>query len=285
MIHPPGASMSEAQDYPLGYSEQEARRLAERGALLEPLTKDVFQRAGLSTGMRVLDIGCGIGDVSLLAASIVGTQGTVLGIDRASSSVEAAGRRAAALGVTHARFQVADLATFETDETFDALVGRLVLLYLPDPAATLRRLARHLRPGAVIAFQEYDRSQFSQMPAGELFMRTRRWILDAFAAAGTELDMGTKLYSTFVRAGFPPPGMFAATEVACGPSSPGYEYPVGVLRSLLPLIERTGIATAAEIGIDTLTARLRDDAVANGRVTFLPRMVGAWTKVDLASRP
>ena len=64
-----------------------------RGALLEPLTKDVFQRAGLSPGMRVLDVGCGIGDVSLLAVSIVGAQGTVLGIDRASSSVEAAGRR------------------------------------------------------------------------------------------------------------------------------------------------------------------------------------------------
>jgi hypothetical protein len=54
---------------------------------------------------------------------------------------------------------------------------------------------------------------------------------------------------------------------------------VGVLRSLLPFIERTGIATAAEIGVDTLAARLRDDAVANDRMTFLPRLVGAWTKI------
>lgn len=140
----------------------------------------------------------------------------MLGIDRSLSSVETARRRTAARGVTHVAFQVADLATFETDQMFDALVGRLVLLYLPDPAATLRRLARHLRPGAIVAFQEYDRSQFSQMPAGELFMQIRGWILDAFAAAGTELDMGTKLYSTFVHAGLPPPSMIAATQIACG---------------------------------------------------------------------
>jgi hypothetical protein len=229
--------------------------------------------------MKVLDIGCGIGDVSLLAAAMVGTQGCVLGIDRSPSSVEAARRRTAARGVTHVEFQVADLSTFDTDQMFDALVGRLVLLYLPDPAATLRRLARHLRPGAIVAFQEYDRSQFSQMPAGKLFRQIRRWILDAFAAAGTELDMGTRLYSTFVHAGLPPPSMIAATQIACGPSSDEYEYPVGVLRSLLPYIERNGIATAAEIGVDTLATRLRDDAVANDRVTFLPRLVGAWTKI------
>lgn len=271
--------MSEPYDYPLGYSVLEARRLAERGALLEPFTEDVFRRAGLGPGMRVLDIGCGVGDVSLLAARMVGRQGAVLGIDRASSSVETAARRAAALGFSHARFQVADIATFKTDEKFDALVGRLVLLYLPDPAAAVRRLSQHLRPGGIVAFQEYDRSQFSQVPAGELFMQIKHWLLDAFVAAGTELDMGTKLYSTLVHAGLPPPSMVAATQVACGPSAPEYDYPVDLLRSLLPFIERAGIATAEEVGIDTLVARLRDDAVANERVIFLPRVVGAWSKL------
>jgi len=210
---------------------------------------------------------------------MVGRQGAVLGIDRASSSVETAARRAAALGFSHARFQVADIATFKTDEKFDALVGRLVLLYLPDPAAAVRRLSQHLRPGGIVAFQEYDRSQFAQVPAGELFMQIKHWLLDAFVAAGTELDMGTKLYSTLVHAGLPPPSMVAATQVACGPSAPEYDYPVDLLRSLLPFIERAGIATAEEVGIDTLVARLRDDAVANERVIFLPRVVGAWSKL------
>jgi ubiquinone/menaquinone biosynthesis C-methylase UbiE len=141
--------LNEYQDYPLGYSEQEARRLADQGAFLEDLTEDALRRAGLVPGMSVLDIGCGVGDVSFLAARLVGTDGNVLGIDRASSSVETARRRGASLGVTNARFEEADIATFETTQKFDAVVGRLVLLYLPNPAAVLRRLSRHLRPGGL----------------------------------------------------------------------------------------------------------------------------------------
>lgn len=271
--------MSESHDYPLGYSEQEARRLADQGALLEDLTEDVLRRAGLLHGMRVLDIGCGVGDVSLLAARLVGADGNVLGVDRASSSVETARRRVASLGVTNARFQEADLATFETSQEFDAVVGRLVMLYLPEPAAVLRRLSRHLRPGGLVALQEFDMSQVSQEPASELFMQTRRWILAAFTAGGAELDMGTKLYGTFLRAGLPPPSMIAATHVVCAASTTGYEPIVGVLRSLLPVIERSGIAEVAEIGIDTLADRLRDDAVAHERVAFGPRVVGAWARL------
>lgn len=271
--------MTEPQNYPLGYSEQEARRLADQGALLEDLTEDLLQRAGLAPGMRVLDIGCGVGDVSLLAARIVGTSGNVLGIDRASSSVEAARGRAASLGITNARFAEADVATFETDQKFDAIVGRLVLLYLPRPGAVLRHLSRHLRPCGIVAAQEFDMSQVSQVPPSELFMKVRRWILGAFTAGGAELDMGTKLYATFLSAGLPHPGMIAATHVACGPTTAGYEYMVGVLRSLMPLVERSGIGNVAEIGIDTLAARLRDDAVANERVAFLPRVVGAWARL------
>jgi 2-polyprenyl-3-methyl-5-hydroxy-6-metoxy-1,4-benzoquinol methylase len=274
--------MSEAQHYPLGYSEQEARRLADQGALLEDLTEDMLRRAGLRQGMQVLDIGCGVGDVSLLAARLVGSDGSVLGIDKALSSVETARRRVAAVGVGNARFEESDLAVFETEQKFDAIVGRLVLLYLPDPATVLRSLSRHLRPHAIVALQEFDMSQVSQEPASDLFMQTRRWILEAFRAGGAELDMGTKLYTTFLRAGLPAPNMIAATHVACGPTSPGYEYMARVLRSLLPLIERSRIANVAEIDIDTLAARLRDDAVANERVSFLPRVVGAWARLSQA---
>jgi ubiquinone/menaquinone biosynthesis C-methylase UbiE len=91
--------VSKAKDYPLGYSAQEAQRLADQGAQLDELTEDVLRRAGLRRGMQVLDIGSGAGDVSLLAARMVGSDGAVLGIDKALSSVEIARRRVAALGV------------------------------------------------------------------------------------------------------------------------------------------------------------------------------------------
>jgi len=277
--------MSDSQDYPLGYSEQEARRLAEQGALLEDLTAELFRRAGIGPAMQVLDLGCGVGDVSLLVARMVGTRGAVLGVDRAAASLHTARQRAASLGMSNVEFEEADLGEFSIERSFDAIVGRLVLLYLPDPARVLRRLSRQLRPGGIVAFLEYDMPQTSQVPASELFTQTRGWLLEAFTAAGAEVEMGTKLYTTFLRAGLPAPSMMAATPVACGPDTHGYEYMVGVLRSLLPFIERAGIATAAEVGIETRAARLRNDAVDHARVAFLPRAVGAWTKVGGRAAP
>jgi len=270
--------MNDAHDYPLGYSDHEARRLAEQGALLEDLTQDMLRRAGLQHGMRILDIGCGVGDVSLLAAKMVGPEGQVLGIDRAASSVETARRRARSLGVANARFEEADVTSFDSDQRFDAIVGRLVLLFLREPAGALQRLSRKLTPGGIMAFQEIDIPQMAQSPPSELFMQVRRWIIETFAAAGNELEMGSRLYSTFVRAGLPGPEMIAAAGVGCGPKPFGHEYYAHVLRSLLPTAERYGITTAAQAGIDTLATRLLEDALANERVTFLPRMVSAWTK-------
>jgi SAM-dependent methyltransferase len=267
------------RDYPLGYSADEARRLADQAGRLEEFTADVLRRAGLAPGMRVLDLGSGIGDVSLLAARIVGDEGEVLGLEKAASSVAAANRRAAELGLANVRFEEADLAEFVTDRTFDAIIGRLVLLYLPDRVAVLRRLTRCLRPGGIVAFVEVDMPQIAQSPASELFEQARRWLLEAFAAGGAELEMGTGLYATLRAAGLPAPDMIAGHPVVGGPDSLGYTDLVQGLRSLLPVIERNGIADVAAIGIDSLAERLREDARANDRVIFMSRMVGAWSRL------
>jgi ubiquinone/menaquinone biosynthesis C-methylase UbiE len=116
----------------------------------------MLRRAGICAGMHVLDVGSGVGDVSLLAAGLVGEDGSVLGIDRAASSLDAARRRAKFHGVTNATFVEADLTTFEPNQMFDVLVGRLVLLYVPDPASALSHLSRFVRPGGVVAFHEQD---------------------------------------------------------------------------------------------------------------------------------
>ncbi|MFG3592399.1 class I SAM-dependent methyltransferase [Bradyrhizobium sp. RDI18] len=142
------------RQYVLGHSDMELRRLATQSAFWGELTEEVFRRAGISAGMHVLDIGSGTGDVAFLAARLVGPSGSVLGIDRSEEAVKQASARAAAEGVGWCRFSVADAGAFETDQRFDAIVGRLVLMYFPDPASTLRSLVRHLNPGGLVAFQE-----------------------------------------------------------------------------------------------------------------------------------
>ena len=224
------------------------------------------------------DLGCGVGDVSLLAARMVGTAGSVLGIDRSANSVEIARRRIGTLQIPNVRFEVAELDDFDTKEIFDAVIGRLVLLYQPDPAATLRRFAKFLGPGGIMACQEID-VDMAQVPSCELFNHVRTWIVATLKAGGAEPYMGSKLLQTFLAAGLPRPTMIAACRVESGPDSSVYVHHAQIVRSLLPLAERAGIINAAELAIDTLADRLRQKALELERVTFKSRMVGAWSRL------
>ena len=76
--------MAEASQpkYILGHEQSEIDRLMVQSAVMRPFSGRLFKAAGMSTGMRVLDLGCGPGDVSMLAADLVGPSGSVIGIDR-----------------------------------------------------------------------------------------------------------------------------------------------------------------------------------------------------------
>jgi ubiquinone/menaquinone biosynthesis C-methylase UbiE len=209
-----------ADSYALGYSEAEFRRLKFQGEYLRDFTADVLRHAGIAPGMRVLDIGCGVGDVSLLVAEMVSSSGTVLGVDRSEQAVALARQRAAAAGMDHVRFAASELEAFSPDQQFDALIGRLILAYLPDPAATLRRLSGLVRPGGTIAFQEMVLPLTCSVPDGPLFRKCCEWMMETFERAGFQIDMGSKLFATFLAAGLPVPQMTAAGHVEGGSQSP-----------------------------------------------------------------
>jgi ubiquinone/menaquinone biosynthesis C-methylase UbiE len=271
--------MNEEHDYALGYSTDEERRLALQAKMFEGLTEDLLRRAGVAAGMDVLDIGCGIGDVSFLAARLVGPSGSVVGIDRGDDSIETARRRARSLGIENVTFVTADISGFETDKMFDAVIGRLILLYLPDPAQSLQRLSSRLRLGGVMAFQEMDMSTF--LPPGTPVLRTRAltWVYDAFGAAGAQREMGPKLPHIFMNAGLPNPEMIAGQRITSAFDTATYAMIAGLAQSLLPVMERAKIATAADVGIETLAERLRNEAVERGEsVAYWPRLVGAWAR-------
>ena len=77
-------------DYIMGSNPSELRRLGLQARLLRPITERLLRQAGLAEGMRVLDLGCGAGDVSVLAAEIVGRSGSVIGLDRDMAVLTAA---------------------------------------------------------------------------------------------------------------------------------------------------------------------------------------------------
>ena len=90
--------------------------------------------------------------------------------------------------------------------------------------------------------------------------------------------MGTLLFPTFVRAGLPRPQMNLEGRVDGGPGSAAYQLLAETARSLLPMMERLGVATAAEVQIDTLAARLEAEVCAGGGVIVTPPLIGAWAR-------
>jgi SAM-dependent methyltransferase len=266
------------QPYVLGHSETELRRLAMQAAFWGELTEEVLRRAGIGAGMHVLDVGSGAGDVSILAARLTGPSGSVLGIDRSEDAVQRASQRASAAGLSWCRFAVADADSFHTDQRFDAVIGRLVLMYVKDPARMLRSLAGHLKPGGIVAFQEIVLNSVHCVPPVPGVDRLSQWVTAAFARAGAEVDMGLKLDAAFRAAGLPSPECYASARPVAGPESAGYAVFAAVTRSLLPAIEKFGVATAAEVDIDTLADRLRDETVRANACWLSPVLVGAWAR-------
>jgi ubiquinone/menaquinone biosynthesis C-methylase UbiE len=267
------------RNYVLGHSDAELRRLERQGAFYAEYTDDLMRRAGIGPGMRVLDVGCGVGDVALQAAHLVGPSGAVLGIDRAPEALMIARARAKSAGLDWCRFEPADIRSFSTSAPFDAVTGRLVPMYVADPAAALRNLVRSLRPGGIAAFQELEVSSTRAVPDGPLVMQCTAWVIEALRRTGAEIDMGPKLFAAFRSAGLPEPQMTGSISVISGAESSGYENLAGLVRAALPAIERLGLATAAEIEIDTLEARLREEAVDGHRIYLFPPLFSAWTRV------
>ena len=263
--------------YVLGHSEQELARLERQSEVFAAATGDVLRNAGLKPGMTVLDVGCGVGDVALMAAEMVGPEGTVLGIDRAGQALSVARARAERAGYGWLRFEEADIFSFSPERTFDAAIGRFILMHVADPVGALKHLTRLLQPGGTVAFLEMDIDQAAAVPELPLLSQCIRWITTTYRRVGVEPNMGSMLYAAFRAAGLDP-RLAATTRIESGPDAIAYGFAAQTLTSLAPTMEKLGIASAAEIGIDTIAARLREASLAGDHCLFMPRLVGAWAK-------
>jgi SAM-dependent methyltransferase len=218
--------------------------------------------------------------VSFLAASLVGPEGMVVGVDKAPEATALATQRATSAGLTNVHFVTADLADYQSDDTFDALIGSRILMYFSDAAVLLRRLLGFVRPRGVIAFQEFDIDSAQAQPSFPLIERAVERILQTFTRAGADTRAGLKLGQIFEDAGLPAPVMIQGARVERGADSEIYNQIAQVSRALLPLMERTGVATAAEVDVNTLAARLREEALACGATIVAPPLIGAWTRKE-----
>ena len=268
-------------NYTLGRTSHETTRLIEQSKIYGETTRSLCVRAGITTGMRVLDIGSGAGDVALTIAELVGESGQVVGVDINPAILDTARQRAADRGMTHIEFIAGDARTIDFDEKFDALIGRFVLMYMAAPVSALKQLITHLKPCGIVAFHEPEYTLYPSYhhPGTPLMNQLYQWILDVFEHSGAHLDMGMGLYRTFIEVGLPPPEMHLQSPIGAAEKWVGYRYMATIFQSLLPLIEKYEIATAEEVDIATLAERLRAEVLLSKRPFFLPLHVTAHTRL------
>ncbi len=260
--------------YPLSSDDFEQARLVRQAAWVAPHTEQFFRSAGIGPGQRVLELGSGVGDVSLILARLVGPTGTVVGVERDPRSLARASARMRELGLAQVRIVQTDVLALPAAESFDAGVGRYILMYMKDPAAVVKEVARRVRPGGVVAFLDTSFRTFLEECEGLPLWREAAEIMrETFRRSGTNTEMGAQLSAVFVRAGLPAPETETYTLT-------GTEHWMSdVLISLRPQFDALGVDASRLGDLSTLHPRLMDELGVRNRALPLPQMMGAWTRV------
>jgi ubiquinone/menaquinone biosynthesis C-methylase UbiE len=265
--------------YILGHSQEEIRRLMFQAGILRPFTERLLRSAEIGAGMRVLDLGCGTGDVSILAAELVGPSGSAVGIDRNPQVIDLASQRARTVGLAQVAFKHVPLDAFSDPDHFDCVIGRYVLIHQSDPVGFLRTAARFVRPGGIIAFHEVDLVRgLNSRPRVWHWEATGNLILAAFRGVLPHYDAADRLIEHFSDAGLPVPNLFREMVVGGGASSPLYAWLADTLRSVWPQLVEMGIVTEEPISAETLATKLRSAVVEAGSQVEGPAQVCAWSR-------
>lgn len=271
--------MSESS-YALGHSRREIQRLQTQAKMLRPITERLLVSAGVESGMRVLDIGCGPGDVSMLIANVVGPTGRVIGIDSNPEVIEAARLRFSGCDRDNVEFLEHRLDTLNVTTTFDAVVCRYVLIHQVDPSDFLRAMRRCVRSGGIIALHEMDITRgMKSYPPLPLLHEIYSAVTSALLRAGTASDVGGRFVEVFADAGLPAPQLFSQTLVEGGDYTVLLPWMAELAREVCPYMFADGTEAEIQAQIDILTDELQIAASElNSQIEFVPQTC-AWTRV------
>lgn len=190
----------EQKDYVLRGGDQGAQRLHLLARVKWPTTKTLLERAGLCQGLHCLDVGCGIGAVTLQMAQLVGPTGRAVGMDMDERCLEHARLEAQRLG-SNVEFRSGNASGFQDHSAYDLVFGRFVLTHLPEPEKALEGMVLATRPDGVVVVEDIQFSGHFCHPACSAFDRYVTLYQEVVRHKGGDPNIGPRLPGLFLDAG------------------------------------------------------------------------------------
>src|SRR5215813_6714843 len=196
--------MAADRDYLLGTHEEELARLGLQHRVWRPVALDCWQRAGITVGKRLLDIGAGPGYAAIDLAEIVGPTGEVVALERSQNFIHAIESTCLARSVTNVKIHELDLMQDDLPKgDYDFLWCRWVVSFVDDPPLLIKKFGNVMPKGSVAIFHEYGHYEtwrfFPQLPMQERF---REHVIATWRESGGEPDGAIQLPALLADNGF-----------------------------------------------------------------------------------
>ncbi len=257
--------------YTIAGGEQGKRRLNLLAEIMQPTTLRLLAEAGLRSGDRCLDLGCGGGNVVLDIARIVCPDGSVTGVDFDPQILELARQDAEDAGVGNVEYHVADARTFDGGP-FDLIYARFLLSHLSEPGNVLARMRRLARPGGRIVVEDTDMSGCYCHPHDAANARFVELYTEVVRRGGGDADLGRRLPAIALAAGLGDVHWNVFQPVHA--SGPHKHMTAVTMERIRPAVLRHGLATDGEI--DSVIGGMHAFAEDSSTLVGMPRMVQVW---------
>ena len=233
-----------------------------------PDTERLLLRAGLSPGMRCLDLGCGGGQVTIEIAKRIAPGGTCVGLDLDEVKLRLARKAAADLGVSNVEFRVGSIAEWDEPSTYDLVYSRFVVQHLGHPVEALRRMWRAVRSPGVLVVEDTDHEGWFMHPPNPGFDFYVRSITSVLPHGGGDATAGRKLFAYFREIGVPDPEVSLVTPLRSRPEEMSVTVPN--LEGLRDALVSTGLASSSDV--DAARTHLVDAIQSPGTLLGGPRI-------------
>jgi SAM-dependent methyltransferase len=264
----------EQTDYVIEGGQAGKDRLSLIAQVLQPTTAQLLERAGLRAGMRVLDVGCGGGGVTLELARRVGSAGHVIGLDFDDVILALARQDATDVGLRNVEFRHADATRLDEPPIYDLVYARFLLAHLAESKEALAGMIRATRPGGVIVVEDVDFSGTFCYPPNSAFQRHVDLVGQVIRRHGGDSMIGLRLTDMFRQAGLTNVGVQIVQPVF--QEGPGKHIAHISLERTTHALTVAGIASAEEVA--AIVAELAAFAKRPDSIMSPPRIFQVWGK-------